>query len=122
MASSKVMSRLSSRLQPLALKLSKQSLSLELSTLKSTAQSQVSVSSRRISRISRLPLELSSLGSTMALHNAVASARLVSSLPVESCGWGLVPQGFGSVLLNNPVWLSGYLFDRINPRRTQLFR
>ncbi|KAJ7973845.1 Protein NUCLEAR FUSION DEFECTIVE 6 like [Quillaja saponaria] len=98
MASSKVMSRLSSRLQPLALKLSKQSLSLELSTLKSTAQSQVSVSSRRISRISRLPLELSSLGSTMALHNAVASARLVSSLPVESCGWGLVPQGISMPL------------------------
>ncbi|KAJ7969591.1 Protein NUCLEAR FUSION DEFECTIVE 6 chloroplastic/mitochondrial-like [Quillaja saponaria] len=98
MASSKVISRLSSQLQPLALKLSKQSLSLELSTLKSTSQSQVSVSARRFSRNSRLPLELSSLGSTMPLHSAVASARLVSSLPIESHGWGLVPQGISMPL------------------------
>jgi len=38
-------------------------------------------------------VELGSLESIMPLHSAVASARLVSSLSVESMGWGLVPQG-----------------------------
>lgn len=41
----------------------------------------------------RLPLELSSQGSLMPLHSAIASARLISSLSIESQRWGLVPQG-----------------------------
>jgi len=41
----------------------------------------------------RLPVELSSLESMLPLYSAVASARLVSSLSIESIGWGLVPQG-----------------------------
>lgn len=41
----------------------------------------------------RLPSELGSVGSMMPLHSAVASARLISSLSIESQSWGLVPQG-----------------------------
>lgn len=41
----------------------------------------------------RLPVELSSLESMLPFYSAVASARLVSSLSIESLGWGLVPQG-----------------------------
>ena len=48
MATLKVVSRLSSRLQPLTLKLAKPSLSLEL-----TSKSQLSASARRITRLSR---------------------------------------------------------------------
>ncbi|KAA8523126.1 hypothetical protein F0562_009549 [Nyssa sinensis] len=93
MASSAVLSRLSSRLQPLVLKLNKRSLSADMSLIKSGSQSQTSASGRRISRISRLPLELSSLESMMPLHSAIASARLTSSLSIESQSWGLIPQG-----------------------------
>ncbi|KAF7813849.1 proteinaceous RNase P 1, chloroplastic/mitochondrial-like [Senna tora] len=83
MAASKVLSRLSSRLHPLAFKLTKPS----------SLSSNLSVPSLpRISRTSRLPVELGSLGSMMPLHSAVASSRLVSSLSVESRSWGLVPQ------------------------------
>ncbi|WRX34024.1 hypothetical protein QQP08_026511, partial [Theobroma cacao] len=86
MASSwKVMSRLSSRLQSPTLKLNKTS----LSALQSTSDSSV----RRISRVSRLALGLSSVGSMMPLHSAIASSRLVSSLASESGTWSLVPQG-----------------------------
>ncbi|KAK9269408.1 hypothetical protein L1049_001181 [Liquidambar formosana] len=94
MASSTVLSRLSSRVQPLALKLSRRSsVSHELSLLKSSSHSQVSAPARRISRISRLPLELSSTESMMPLHSAVASSRLTSMLSIESQSWGLIPQG-----------------------------
>lgn len=141
MGTSNVVSRLSSRLQPLATKLTKPSLSSQLFPLKSASQSQLTSSSRRVSttlrcgfpaltfscglrheigfsisnylnsifgildfvwafdyvflfRVSaRLPVELGSFGSSMPLHSAVASARLVSSLSIESRGWGLVPQG-----------------------------
>ncbi|XP_041006481.1 uncharacterized protein LOC121251185 [Juglans microcarpa x Juglans regia] len=95
MASSKVISRLSSRLQPLALKLGKRSLAPELSPLNSCSQSHTSVSVRRISR---LPVELSSLETMMPLHSAIASARLTSSLSVESKSWSLVPQGISMPL------------------------
>ncbi|KAG6662238.1 hypothetical protein I3843_03G212700 [Carya illinoinensis] len=98
MASSKVISRLSSRLQPLALKLGKRSLAPELSPLNTCSQSHTSVSARRISRISRLPVELSSLETIMPLHSAIASARLTSSLSVESKSWSLVPQGISMPL------------------------
>ncbi|MBA0731836.1 hypothetical protein Gogos_015959, partial [Gossypium gossypioides] len=57
--------------------------------LQSTSHS----SATRIYRTSRLPLELSSVGSMMPLHNAIASARLISSLASESQTWSLVPQG-----------------------------
>lgn len=41
----------------------------------------------------RLPVELSSCLSMLPLHSAIASARLISSLSVESKSWALVPQG-----------------------------
>ncbi|XP_057417818.1 protein NONRESPONDING TO OXYLIPINS 2, mitochondrial-like [Lotus japonicus] len=82
MATSKVLCRLSCRLQALAhSKVTKPSLSL-----------------RRVSLISRLPVELGSMESLMPLHSAVASSRLVSSLSIESLGWGLVPQGISMPL------------------------
>ncbi|CAJ1936983.1 unnamed protein product [Sphenostylis stenocarpa] len=91
MASSKVLCRLSSRLQTLAHNnFAKPSLSLHPNPL--------FLSSRRLSRTLRLPVELGSLESMMPFHSAVASARLVSSLPVESMGWGLVPQGISMPL------------------------
>ncbi|KAL4318140.1 hypothetical protein GQ457_18G000880 [Hibiscus cannabinus] len=83
MASSwKAMSRLTTRLHSSTLKLNKPS----LNALHSTSNSSVT-------RISRLPLELSSVGSMMPLHNAIASARLISSLASESRTWSSVPQG-----------------------------
>ncbi|XP_050270818.1 protein NONRESPONDING TO OXYLIPINS 2, mitochondrial-like [Quercus robur] len=104
MAYSNVVSRLSSRLQPFALKLAKRSLAPELSPLKSCSQSQsqsqasASASAGRFSRISRLPLELSSVETMIPLHNAIASARLVSSLSTDSQSWSLVPQGISMPL------------------------
>ncbi|KAL5768820.1 hypothetical protein ACOSP7_015363 [Xanthoceras sorbifolium] len=94
MASPTVVSRLSSRLKPFALKLNKRS----VAPLKSAVQSQLPASSRPISRISRLPVELSSLESMLPLHSAIASARLRSSLSLESHCWGLVPQGISMPL------------------------
>ena len=43
--------------------------------------------------LNRLPVELSCCLSMLPLHSAIASARLISSLSVESKSWGLVPQG-----------------------------
>ncbi|XP_030541756.2 protein NUCLEAR FUSION DEFECTIVE 6, mitochondrial-like [Rhodamnia argentea] len=95
MASSKVVSRLSSRLRPLSLKLNHSPPSPP-----APLQSSVSPSSRRFSRaFSRLPLELSGgVESLMPLHSAIASARLQSSLAMESQSWGLVPQGISMPL------------------------
>ncbi|ESW32321.1 hypothetical protein PHAVU_002G312200 [Phaseolus vulgaris] len=91
MASSKVLCRLSSRLQTLAHNnFTKPSISLHSNPL--------SLSSRRLSRTFRLPVELGSLDSMMPFHSAVASSRLVSSLSVESMGWALVPQGISMPL------------------------
>ncbi|KAJ1393520.1 hypothetical protein SESBI_34883 [Sesbania bispinosa] len=96
MASSNVLCRLSSRLQTLSRnKFTKPSFSLDL---KSTLTPSQSASARRVSLTSRLPVELGSWESMMPLHSAVASARLVSSLSIESLGWGLVPQGYGQDL------------------------
>ncbi|KAH1251731.1 hypothetical protein GmHk_05G014538 [Glycine max] len=84
MASLKVMCRFSCRLQSVIAhnhnKFTKPSLS------------PVSLSAPRLSRTSRLPVELGCLESMMPFHSVVASARLVSSLSIESLGWGLVPQ------------------------------
>lgn len=35
----------------------------------------------------------------MPLHSAIAAARLISSLTIESRGWGLVPQGMFCISL-----------------------
>ncbi|POO00910.1 hypothetical protein TorRG33x02_035410 [Trema orientale] len=98
MASSRVFSRLSSQLRPLATHTSKRSLPSELSSVNSTSRSEAYLSARRLPRISRLPLQLSSIESMMPLHSAVASARLISSLSGESQSWGLVPQGISMPL------------------------
>ncbi|XP_020220569.1 uncharacterized protein LOC109803416 [Cajanus cajan] len=91
MASSKVLCRLSCRIQALVHNnCTKPLLSLHPNPL--------SLSARRLSRTSRLPVELGSLESMMPLYSAVASARLVSSLSIESPGWGLVPQGISMPL------------------------
>ncbi|KAF5935090.1 hypothetical protein HYC85_026219 [Camellia sinensis] len=94
MACSSVVSRLSSRLRPLSLKLNKSSLSSssDVPLLKSTSHSPSSASATRISRSSRLPVELSCLESMMPLHSAIASSRLLSSLSIEAKCWGLIPQ------------------------------
>ncbi|KAK3439170.1 protein NUCLEAR FUSION DEFECTIVE 6, mitochondrial [Eucalyptus grandis] len=96
MASSKVVSRLSSRLRPLSLKLNQSP-----PCPSAPFQSSASASSRRFSRaFSRLPLELSggAVESLLPLHSAIASARLQSSLAMESQSWGLVPQGISMPL------------------------
>ncbi|KAL9440649.1 hypothetical protein AB3S75_019340 [Citrus x aurantiifolia] len=85
-----MVSRLSSRLQSLWPTLKRSS----LSPLTHTFQTQASASTKPIFRISRLPVELSSLESMLPLHSAIASARLKSSLPLECHCWGLVPQGY----------------------------
>ncbi|KAI4377102.1 hypothetical protein MLD38_014788 [Melastoma candidum] len=53
---------------------------------------------RSISRVVRLPVELSGAMSLMPLHTAIASSLLRSSLAVESWSWGLVPQGLSMPL------------------------
>ncbi|MBA0810614.1 hypothetical protein Gohar_002586 [Gossypium harknessii] len=100
MAGSTILSRLSSsRLKALPVKLkSSKPVLPTISPLKSSSQSQFSSASsssssvKRISGISRLPVELSCLISMMPLHSAVASARLRSFLAIESQSWGLIPQ------------------------------
>ena len=54
--------------------------------------------------MNRLPLELSSVETMIPLHNAIASARLVSSLSTDSQSWSLVPQGTVTLMC-------AYLFD-----------
>ncbi|RVX17571.1 hypothetical protein CK203_003873 [Vitis vinifera] len=93
MAASTVLSRLSCRSSSLALKFASRSTKPSVSPLKSSSQSQVSASTKRTSRIPRLPVQMSSLVSMMPLHSAIASARLTSVLSVESQSWGLIPQG-----------------------------
>ncbi|KAM5547776.1 protein NUCLEAR FUSION DEFECTIVE 6, mitochondrial [Rosa sericea] len=94
MAFSKVVSRLSSRFTHKLTKTTSSPAS-ELSSLKSSLHFPAPAPVRRISR---LPLELSSVGSMMPLHSAIASARLTSSLSIESQSWGLVPQGISMPL------------------------
>ncbi|KAJ6673644.1 hypothetical protein OIU85_012636 [Salix viminalis] len=104
MASMKVVSRLSTRLQPFLFKLNKKPLSAELSSLKSSSlPTQVSVpaTTTRFSRSSRLPLQLSCVESMLPLHSAIASATLISSLSSESDSWALVPQEQHIVVLKH---------------------
>ncbi|GLT85419.1 hypothetical protein SLE2022_036090 [Rubroshorea leprosula] len=96
MAGSTIVSRLSSstRLPALTVKLKTSGSVLRtISPLKSSSPSQVSSSMKRISGISRLPVELSCLISMLPLHSVVASARLRSLLSIESLSWSLIPQG-----------------------------
>ncbi|KNA17984.1 hypothetical protein SOVF_074850 [Spinacia oleracea] len=65
---------------------------------KSTSPSPVSSSTKRIPRISRLPVEASCLLTMLPLHSAIASARLQSILSVDSQSWCLVPQGMSMPL------------------------
>ncbi|XP_021739201.1 uncharacterized protein LOC110705607 isoform X2 [Chenopodium quinoa] len=65
---------------------------------KSTTPSPVSSSTKRIPRISRLPVEASCLLTMLPLHSAIASARLQSVLSVDSQNWCLVPQGMSMPL------------------------
>ncbi|CAA2994162.1 Hypothetical predicted protein [Olea europaea subsp. europaea] len=95
MASSRVLSRLSCRLQIGAMKLHKNStISTHPSLFKTASESSVN---KRFSLFSRLPVELSCVETMIPLHSAIASARLRSSLSLESQKWGLVPQGLQSI-------------------------
>ncbi|KAM7512845.1 hypothetical protein LguiB_011720 [Lonicera macranthoides] len=119
MASSKMVPRLSTRIQTLLLKLNNKKTSSSSSSssispnntssiFNSTFPSQASASSTR-NCISRLPVELSGLLTMMPLHSAIASARLQSNLSIESQSWGLIPQvdisrfGSNEVLKNKPL-------------------
>lgn len=97
-SSCKALCRLSFRLQSLVhnTNTKQSSLSLHLN-LKLKLKPQ-SATVPRVSLTSRLPVELSSLESMLPFYSAVASARLVSSLSIESLGWGLVPQGISMPL------------------------
>ncbi|XP_018450628.1 protein NONRESPONDING TO OXYLIPINS 2, mitochondrial [Raphanus sativus] len=98
MASSSKVCRLSTKLHSLTQRLSKTNLhaSSVPSPIKSSLPS--SPTPRINPSFTRLPVELSSCVSLFPLHSAVASARLVSSLSVESMSWGLVPQGISMPL------------------------
>ncbi|XP_010552202.1 PREDICTED: uncharacterized protein LOC104822629 [Tarenaya hassleriana] len=98
MASTKVLGRLSSRMQPLSNKLNKKNANATVSSLLSPIKSASPAAITRLNRSSRLPLELSSCGTMFPLHSAIASARLISSLSIESMSWGLVPQGISMPL------------------------
>ncbi|XP_020087753.1 uncharacterized protein LOC109709826 [Ananas comosus] len=54
--------------------------------------------SRRVSRIQRLPAISGALMSMLPLHSAIASARLTSILSAQSQSWGLIPQGISMPL------------------------
>ncbi|KAF8092083.1 hypothetical protein N665_0424s0016 [Sinapis alba] len=96
MASSKVC-RLSSKIHSLTQRLSKTN--VQASSIPSPIKSSLPSSpTSRINPSFRVPVELSSCVSLFPLHSAVASARLVSSLSVESMSWGLVPQGISMPL------------------------
>ncbi|KAL3535738.1 hypothetical protein ACH5RR_004199 [Cinchona calisaya] len=106
-STSRALSRLSSRLQPIALKIggNKKASSFPASISASTSQS----AGKRSSWISRLPVELGGVETMLPLHSAIASARLTSSLSVESRTWALVPQELAwydaSLSPDNPSWV-----------------
>lgn len=55
-------------------------------------------------------MELSGVETMLPLHSAIASARLTSSLSVESRAWGLVPQGVFCCLLPLLLFVTVFLF------------
>ncbi|KAL5729186.1 hypothetical protein ACHQM5_002167 [Ranunculus cassubicifolius] len=89
MSARAILSRLSTR---------SPSLKISNSPLKCISQSQISDSTKRISR-----LPLSSLLSMLPLHSQIASARLTSILSVESQCWGMIPQGDLALLKAMPL-------------------
>eukprot|EP00262_Sarcandra_glabra_P021584 TRINITY_DN9215_c0_g1_i1.p1 TRINITY_DN9215_c0_g1~~TRINITY_DN9215_c0_g1_i1.p1 ORF type:complete len:112 (+),score=3.91 TRINITY_DN9215_c0_g1_i1:43-336(+) len=96
--STSTLARVSSR-SSLLCKLHKRSLLSEVSPSQSSSKSRISSSRTHTSRISRLPVVLSScLESMMPLHSAIASARLTSILSAESQSWGWIPQGISMPL------------------------
>ncbi|KAK2439407.1 hypothetical protein P8452_34891 [Trifolium repens] len=92
-SSCKVLSRLSCRLQTLV-----HNNNNKLTTKQSPFSIKLKPQSASVPRVSRLPVELGCLESMLPLYSAVASARLVSSLSIESLGWCLVPQGISMPL------------------------
>ncbi|XP_077228872.1 uncharacterized protein LOC143861818 [Tasmannia lanceolata] len=88
----------SARSPSLLLRLRQKTLMPEISISSSSSRSQIPALGKRVSCISRLPVELSCLGSMMPLHSAIASARLTSILSAESQSWGLIPQGISMPL------------------------
>ncbi|GAB2292418.1 hypothetical protein Dimus_026658 [Dionaea muscipula] len=94
MSTSAVFSRLST------LRSKNKSISSSLTHLfkSSCSQSQASATISRVSRISRLPVELSCFLTMMPLHSAIASARLCSDLSMDSQSWCLIPQGISMPL------------------------
>ncbi|CAJ2676225.1 protein NONRESPONDING TO OXYLIPINS 2, mitochondrial-like [Trifolium pratense] len=95
-SSYKVLSRLSCRLQTLVHN-NNNKLTTKQSPFSIKPKPQ-SASVPRVSLTSRLPVELGCLESMLPLYSAVASARLVSSLSIQSLGWCLVPQGISMPL------------------------
>ncbi|XXG55848.1 hypothetical protein AAC387_Pa03g3418 [Persea americana] len=92
---SALLSRVSStaRSSSILSRFQKKTLIPDISPPNSLSRSRISDSTRRIARISRVPLDSICLGSMIPLHNAIASARLNSLLSAESWSWGLTPQG-----------------------------
>ncbi|KAH7840830.1 hypothetical protein Vadar_022192 [Vaccinium darrowii] len=90
MSASRIVSKVTARLSSFSLK----SLNGKSVTSVPSALNQ----SKRISAVTRLPVELRCLVSMMPLHSAIASARLNSILSAESQSWGLIPQGISSPL------------------------
>ncbi|KAG9137726.1 hypothetical protein Leryth_020732 [Lithospermum erythrorhizon] len=87
-SSSRMISRLTTRLQPFVIKLNKTPSASAFTPLLKPRSS-----------LFRLPVELSCCLETMLpLHSAIASARLTSSLSIESQSWGIVPQGISMPL------------------------
>ncbi|KAG7600595.1 hypothetical protein ISN44_As06g046820 [Arabidopsis suecica] len=97
MASSSKICRLSSKIHSLTQKLNKTNVHVSSLPFPIKSSSPSSATSR-INQSFRLPVELSSCLSMLPLHSAIASARLISSLSVESKSWGLVPQGISMPL------------------------
>ncbi|XP_010465214.1 PREDICTED: uncharacterized protein LOC104745620 [Camelina sativa] len=95
MACSRVIGRFASRLKPLCQNLSNKNANVSSSLPSPIKSASPSSATCRLSRSSRLPVELSSM---IPLHSAIASSRLVSSLSIESKIWGLVPQGLSMPL------------------------
>ncbi|KAI5662818.1 hypothetical protein M9H77_22141 [Catharanthus roseus] len=89
---SRALGRLSSRLQPTTFKLNSKKASMPFSMSADSFKSASESTVKRCSLLSRLPVELTGVESMLPLHSAIASARLRSSLSIESQTWGLVPQ------------------------------
>ncbi|KAL8153300.1 hypothetical protein V2J09_011060 [Rumex salicifolius] len=90
-----------SRLSSLRSKLN--SIAPATNAFKSCSRPLFGSSPKRISCISRLPVESSFLLSMLPLHSAIASARLQSVLSVDSLSWCLVPQVHILIYVTEPI-------------------